>query len=130
MILGIGTDICNIERIVKLYNNYNQQFLKKILSETELQKFTKLHESKKFCFLAKRFAAKEAFAKALGKGLGADFNLNDITIINNEFGKPIIKLNDKFQNFKFNDKQITNLQIELSISDDYPFAVAFVVISI
>jgi holo-[acyl-carrier protein] synthase len=119
-ILGIGTDIVNITRIESIYNKYGTRFLDKILHPEEILQFNMLAEHKKNSYLAKRFAAKEAVAKALGFGIG-EISFRDIAVLNNTLGAPVAT-------FK-GDKQSSKYNVHLSLSDDHPFAVAFVVIS-
>ena len=122
---GIGVDIANIDRIKK--NLKNKNFINRIFSKSELLKCNK-HVNKVSCF-AKRFAAKEAFAKALGTGIAKGINFNEIIVHNIKSGKPGIKLAG---NTRLTVNKITNtkkLSIFLSLSDDKPFAVAMVVIS-
>ena len=124
-IFGIGVDIANIDRIKK--NLKNKNFINRIFSKSELLKCNK-HVNKVNCF-AKRFAAKEAFAKALGTGIAKGINFNEIIVHNIKSGKPGIKLAG---NTRSTVNKITNtkkLSIFLSLSDDKPFAVAMVVIS-
>ena len=125
-IYGIGTDIININRIKRSLTNKN--FTRRIFDKNEIIKCNK-QINKTNCF-AKRFAAKEAFSKAIGTGISKGINFNEIIVYNIKSGKPYIKLlgktkkivNTIFKNKKFN--------IFLSLSDDKPFAVATVVISI
>ena len=125
-IYGIGTDIININRIKRSLTNKN--FTRRIYDKNEIIKCNK-QINKINCF-AKRFAAKEAFSKAIGTGISKGINFNEIIVHNIKSGKPYIKLLGKtkkivnviFKNKKFN--------IFLSLSDDKPFAVATVVISI
>jgi holo-[acyl-carrier protein] synthase len=123
VIIGIGSDIVNIERIEKLVIKYSEKFIKRIFSDDEIvaaQKIT--NHSKKIQFYAKRFAAKEAFAKALGTGIGKTINFKDISITNNAHGKPMILITKNL------DYLTNNHQIHVSLSDDYPCAQAFVII--
>ena len=124
-IYGIGTDIISVGRIKKLLKNKN--FLKRLFSEEELSKCSKLIDSNN-CF-AKRFAAKEAFSKALGTGISNGINFNEIIVMNDKNGKPFIKLKGKTKQIikkKFKKKTM----IALSLSDERNYAVAFVTISI
>ena len=124
-IYGIGTDIISVGRIKKLLKNKN--FLKRLFSEEELSKCSKLIDSNN-CF-AKRFAAKEAFSKALGTGISNGINFNEIIVMNEKNGKPFIKLKGKTKQIikkKFKKKTM----IALSLSDERNYAVAFVTISI
>ncbi|XVN43013.1 MAG: holo-ACP synthase [Candidatus Rickettsia vulgarisii] len=124
MIIGVGTDIVQIPRIERLLNLYQQRFIERILSQSEIQKLTSLNKELYGNFLAKRFAAKEAISKALGSGIGRDLSFKDISILNDELGKPFVEvsLDKSHERFK-------QLQVHLSISDDYPMAVAFVIIT-
>ena len=87
-IYGIGTDIANINRFKKLLNNKN--FINRVFDKEEVLKCNK-QPNKANCY-AKRFAAKEAFSKALGTGISKGINLREIKITNIKSGKPQIKL--------------------------------------
>ena len=87
-IFGIGTDIISIDRINKSLKNKN--FLKRVFNEKEISKCKKTNKSIN-CF-AKRFAAKEAFSKALGTGIAKGINFNEIIVLNKKSGKPYIDL--------------------------------------
>ncbi len=88
ILYGIGTDIVRVERIKKSLKNKN--FLKRVFNHQEILKCKKL-ANKYNCF-AKRFAAKEAFSKALGTGIAKGINFNEIIILNKKSGKPFINL--------------------------------------
>jgi len=124
-IYGIGTDIVSVDRIKKSLKNKN--FLKKLFNKEEIAKCSKLISSIN-CY-AKRFAAKEAFAKALGTGISNGINFNEITILNEKSGKPFIKLIGNTKK-KINSKFKKKIKISLSLSDEKKYAVAFVAISI
>jgi holo-[acyl-carrier protein] synthase len=124
-IFGIGTDIVEISRIKKLIDN-NKSFKKRVFSTNEIKYCeTRLN---KIASYAKRFAAKEAFAKALGTGISKGVSFHEISINNNKNGAPFIELLG-------NTKTITrNLikgkkNIYLSLSDEKKYALAMVVIS-
>ena len=87
-IYGIGTDIVSVDRIKESLKKKN--FLKRIFNKEEVAKCSKLINSNN-CY-AKRFAAKEAFAKALGTGISNGINFNEINVLNEKNGKPFIKL--------------------------------------
>lgn len=89
MIKGIGLDIIEIERIEKAMVR-TDKFKNRILSERELAIFTTYSSSRKVEFLAGRFAAKEAFSKALGTGIGATCTLHDIEILRGDAGNPLL----------------------------------------
>ena len=96
-IFGIGTDIINIKRINNSIKRGGDNFKKKIFSDREIS----YCERKKnpSAFYAKRFAAKEAFTKALGTGIGKGISLKDIEVFNDTTGKPNIKLKGVVNNF-------------------------------
>ena len=90
-IYGVGTDIVSVDRIKKSIKNKN--FLERLFSKEETSKCSKLNNSNN-CY-AKRFAAKEAFSKALGTGISNGINFNEIIVMNEKNGKPFIKLSGK-----------------------------------
>ncbi|WAA12560.1 holo-ACP synthase [Fervidibacillus halotolerans] len=114
MIVGIGLDIVEIKRIRELF--LRQEKLKeRILTEKEQEIFAQLPEKRKFEFLAGRFAAKEAFSKAYGTGIGKALSFHDIEIVNDEKGKPYFTKPNQFR-------------AHLSISHSDHYAVAQVII--
>jgi holo-[acyl-carrier protein] synthase len=124
-IYGIGTDIVSVDRIKKTLKN--KKLLKKIFCDDEIFKCSKLKNIHN-CY-AKRFAAKEAFSKALGTGISDGISFNEITVMNKKNGKPFIKLKGKsMQIIKKKLKKKAN--ISLSLSDEKKYAVAFVTISL
>ena len=125
-IFGIGTDIISVDRIKNSLKNKN--FINRIFNEKEILKCKKNKNSIN-CF-AKRFAAKEAFSKALGTGISNGINFNEIVILNKKSGKPYISIigqTKKILNKKFKKKKS---KILLSLSDEKKYAVAFVIISL
>ena len=125
-IFGIGTDIVKINKIKKIVKKKN--FIIRIFSKDELYKCKKTKYIYS-CF-AKRFAAKEAFSKALGTGISQGINFNEIVVLNEKNGKPFIKLLNKTKKIvekKFKKKKY---KISLSLTDEDSYAVAFVTISI
>ena len=124
-IYGIGTDIVCINRIKKSIKN--KTFINRLFSKEEMSKCSKLTNSNN-CY-AKRFAAKEAFSKALGTGISNGINFNEIIVLNEKNGKPFIKLRGKTMEIikkKFKKKPT----IALSLSDEKQYAVALVTISL
>ena len=125
-IYGIGTDVVNINRIKRSLKNKN--FIWRLFNKNEIKKCSS-QINKANCY-AKRFAAKEAFSKAIGTGISRGINFDEIIVYNIKSGKPGIKLlgnTKKIVNKILNKKKIN---IFLSLSDDKPFAIATVVISI
>ena len=124
-IYGIGTDIVSVDRIKKSLKNKN--FLKRLFCEEEILKCSKLISSHN-CY-AKRFAAKEAFSKAVGTGISKGINFNEIIVMNERNGKPYIKLKGETL-LSIKKKFKKKLKISLSLSDEKKYAVAFVAISL
>ena len=125
-IFGIGTDIVNVDRIKNSLKNKN--FIKRVFNKREILKCKKINKSIN-CY-AKRFAAKEAFSKALGTGISNGVNFNEIVILNRKSGKPYVSIigqTKKILNKKFKNKKS---KISLSLSDEKKYAVAFVTITI
>ena len=124
-IFGVGTDIVRVSRIKNSLKN--KFFLSRIFNKDEVEKCKK-NKNWTNCF-AKRFAAKEAFSKALGTGISKGINFNEIIVLNERNGKPYIKLIDKTK--KIVEKKIKKKKyiISLSIADEKNYAVAFVTIT-
>ena len=123
MIYGIGHDIIENKRIDTLIETHGQRFLNKILTQQEQNIY--LHHANKINYIAKRFAAKEAFAKACGTGLRSPILMHNISVLNNELGKPYFVFNENI-NLWLIMRKITNCHI--SISDDELVSSAFVVL--
>lgn len=125
MIFGIGTDIVEVARISDSVAEFGDTFAKKILAESEMPNY--LQSNIKARFLAKRFAAKEAFSKALGTGLRAPATLQNIAVSHDDLGKPMLVLAPVLQDF-LASKNI--IKTHISISDEKNLAAAFVVLEI
>ena len=123
MIYGIGTDIVSIERIQNILNKNRAGFINRVLTDHEKALFTNKADSAAFC--AKRFAAKEAFSKALGTGIGRVVSFQDLTVRSNEHGKPYFMPSEKLRLY-LQEKGIKHGH--LSISDESQNALAFVVL--
>jgi holo-[acyl-carrier protein] synthase len=124
-IYGIGTDIVSVNRMKNSLKN--KKFIKRVFNKKEIFKCKKINSSIN-CF-AKRFAAKEAFSKALGTGISNGINFNEIVVLNKNSGKPYINLigqTKKILDKKFKKKKT---KISVSLSDEKKYAVAFVTIS-
>lgn len=116
MIHGIGTDIVYIPRVSRILQKYGEKFLNRIYTEKEIELSRKYNSQEmRARYFAKRFAAKEAFVKALGSGQG--IIMKDIEIYNDVRGKPHLAVRKDFIS-----------KIHLSLSDDGDYATAFVVI--
>lgn len=124
MIYGVGVDIIKIDRIQSMIQRYGDRFINRIFLEEEKEKaFKRTYPERTF---AKIFAAKEAFIKALGGSFGLSWH--DIVVSNNENGKPLMTLSlnaQKKMNSFINYEKYT---LHLSLSDDPPHAIAYLII--
>ncbi len=126
MILSNGIDIVDIRRINKTIEKYNNKFKKKCFHVSEIKKSeTRLRSVESY---AKRYAAKEACAKALGTGLARGVFWKDIEVQNDKFGKPKIKLHNNALKFLEKMSKKNECLIELSMSDEKNYAIANVII--
>jgi len=126
-IFGLGTDIVNIKRMEHSLKKNGFSFKNRIFSKKEISYCEKKKDSS--AFYAKRFAAKEAFSKALGTGIRKGINLKNIEISNNVHGKPFILLKGSLANYLEKKIKSKKYDIHLSLSDDKPWAQATVIIS-
>ncbi len=122
MIHGIGTDIVAVKRLQGMWERHGDKVLAKLLTPEEMADCEKAHDKGRF--LAKRFAAKEAFAKALGTGVRPPAVLTAMAVTHDELGKP--KLACYGQLAKMVENQ--NLVAHLSISDESDYAIAYVIL--
>lgn len=120
MIVGIGTDIAETARIKKSIQQYGTRFLEKVFSKIEIDYCES--NAEKYTRYSARFAAKEAFSKAVGSGIGGDFVFNEISIENQDKGKPELilygKMKEKYGMYK----------IHVSLTHTADTALAFVVL--
>lgn len=123
MIVGIGSDIARVERFARAMNRHGPRFAQRILGPEEHRVW--LQKAQPVAFLAKRFAAKEAFVKALGLGLRRGLQWCDIEVLNDPLGKPFLTLHGAAAE-KAATAGVTAMHITLSDEDDY--AIAFVVL--
>ena len=123
-ILGTGIDIVENLRITKSIKNRN--FINRIFTPSEILHSKKVKD--KLAYYAKRFAAKEAFAKAIGTGFRNDLNFKDISIINNKLGKPSFVINDKIKKIIKKEFKISSFNFFLSISDEKKYSLAYVIL--
>ena len=121
-IVGLGTDIAEIERVEKALTRSGPAFAERILTPDELVVFYSLKQQGRY--LAKRFAAKEAASKALGTGIAMGVSFQDFTISNDAWGKPILTLSNKALEIA---QQRKVSSIHLSISDERHYAMATVI---
>ena len=117
----VGVDIVDIRRIRKSYEKYGEKFLRRVLTESEIKYCTKKKDMTPS--VAARFAAKEAVSKAIGSGISGGFSWKSVEVVNDEHGRPSLRVLDKALGISDND-----LRISLSHSGDY--AVAFVLLDL
>ena len=123
MVIGVGCDLASIARVERSLAKLGASFAERILSPPELKLFAS--SAKPAAYLAKRFACKEAVAKALGTGIGAAASFQDITIQASASGQPLVELSGSAR------ATATSLgvrSIKLSISDEADLAMAFVIL--
>ena len=123
-IIGNGVDIVKNQRIQKALKN--KSFLNRIYSKKEI--FASKKIKNKVNFFAKRFAAKEAFVKAIGLGFRNHINYKDIFVVNNIYGKPKLIINNKLKLIMKKKFKYNNFKIFLSLSDEKNYSIAFVII--
>jgi holo-[acyl-carrier protein] synthase len=130
MIVGIGSDICNIERIAKSLERFGDRFLTRVFTATERAKA----ESRPHTVagtLAKRFAAKEAFSKAVGTGFKRGVFMKDIGVVNAASGAPTLELTGGARaRLDALAPPGHAIDIHLSLTDDHPWAQAIVILTL
>lgn len=128
MIIGLGSDLCSIERIQASLGRFGERFESRVFTEVERAKANR-RTLTKAATLAKRFAAKEAFSKAVGTGFKAGVFMKDIGVVNAPSGAPTLALTggaaDRLQALT---PQGYEAVVHLTLTDDHPWAQAFVVI--
>ena len=127
MIYGIGTDIIQISRIEEALARHGDQFAEKILGLDELDKYHRRKskvEARGVRFLASRFAAKEAFSKAIGLGMRMPMTWRAMQTLNAPSGKPIVETTGTLKEFM----EQNGLTAQVSITDEADYAVAFVIV--
>ncbi|HIF9502614.1 TPA: holo-ACP synthase [Photobacterium damselae] len=122
-IVGLGTDIAEIERVAKVWQRQGLAFAERILTASELIELSQTKRPERF--LAKRFAVKEAAAKALGTGIAAGVSFQDFEVGHDELGKPLLNLTGQAQ--KFARQRLVN-HVHLTIADERHYAVATVIL--
>ena len=127
MIIGYGIDLIDIRRIEKAINRFGERFIKRVFTKNERIRSDK--KQKRIESYAKRFAAKEACSKALGSGFRSGVFWKNIEVVNEKSGKPTLNLSGgAYKRLKKLTPQGNNYNISLSITDDFPWAQANVII--
>jgi len=119
MIYGVGTDVVEIARIRKAIERFGDRFAKRILCPPELERFA--NHRLKANYLAKRFAAKEAFTKALGTGIHAPANWHGVWVANLRSGRPVLEFTDALKQY-MSKKGVTSAHVSLSDEKGVAFA--------
>ena len=128
MILGLGSDISDVRRVAKVIERHGDRFLSRVFTETERARADR--RKNRVETYAKRFAAKEACAKALGTGIRSGVWWRDMGVVNMPSGRPTMKLTGgALKRLQAITPSGYEAQIDLTISDEGPMAVAFVIIS-
>ncbi|WP_338689251.1 holo-ACP synthase [Bradyrhizobium sp. 26S5] len=132
MIIGIGSDLIDITRVAKVIERHGERFLDRIFTDAERAKAMRRANNEKMVVAtyAKRFAAKEACSKALGTGIRRGVWWKDMGVVNLPGGRPSMRLTGgALARLQEMTPEGMQAQIDLSITDDWPLAQAFVIIS-
>ncbi|WP_041550141.1 holo-ACP synthase [Novosphingobium aromaticivorans] len=128
MIIGMGSDLCNIERISNSLERFGERFVNRVFTDTEKAKAERRPFTRAGT-LAKRFAAKEAFSKAVGTGFKAGVFMKDIGVVNARSGAPTLALTGgAAARLAAITPEGHEAVVHLTLTDDHPWAQAFVVI--
>jgi holo-[acyl-carrier protein] synthase len=130
VIIGIGSDICDIRRIERTLERFDRRFIDRVFTEIEIRKADRRNGQSRAGTYAKRFAAKEACAKALGTGFNRGVYMSDLGVVNMKGGQPTMALTGGAL------ARLAALmppgmvpRIDLTMTDEYPYAYAHVIIS-
>tara|TARA_Y100000590_G_C15337212_1_gene870042 strand:- start:37 stop:420 length:384 start_codon:yes stop_codon:yes gene_type:complete len=123
-IIGIGVDIVDNTRIKKSIKNKN--FISRIFSKKEINQSRKFKN--KVDYYSKRFAAKESLSKAIGTGFRNGLNFKDISILNDNYGKPIYEISSNVKKLIYSKFKVKKIKISLSLADEKNYSIAFSVI--
>ena len=123
-IVGIGVDIINNSRFKKLIKN--KKFINRICSIKEINNFK--NKKNKILFLSKRFSAKEAFVKSLGSGFRNNLCFKDISVLNDNYGKPYFKFNSKIKKILKKKYKLNKFIAHLSLSDEKKHSISYVIL--
>lgn len=130
LILGLGTDLCDIRRVEKVLARHGDRFLQRVFTETERARAARRTESLQAATFAKRFAAKEAAAKALGTGFRRGVFFSDLGVVNLPGGQPTLNMTGgSAERLRAITPPGMNAQVHLTMTDEYPYAYAQVIIS-
>ena len=120
-IIGVGVDLVDNTRIKKSIKN--KEFISRIFSKKEIYYSKKFNN--KVNFFSKRFAAKESLSKAIGLGFRKGINFKDISVLNDNYGKPFYELNNNVKKYIYSKFKIKRIKISLSLADEKKYSIAF-----
>ena len=123
-IIGVGVDIVDNSRLKKLIRN--RDFISRIYSTKEINLSKKIKN--KTNYFSKRFAAKESLSKAIGLGFRKGINFKDISVLNDNYGKPFYELNNNVKKYIYSKFKVKRIKISLSLADEKKYSIAFSVI--
>lgn len=131
MIVGIGSDLCDVRRIEEVLNRHGERFTQRIFTPNEIKKAEKRYGQTRIGTYAKRWAAKEACAKALGTGFTEEVFYHDIEVVNLPSGKPSLNLtNGALRQLQKLGKEGYEIHVLLTMTDELPYAFAQVMIEL
>lgn len=126
-ILGLGCDILEVSRIESLLRKGRDGFIKRVLTPAEIEEYERRTDKSAIrgtLFIATRYCAKEAFSKAMGTGVGEQFSFQDLSVLNNPLGAPVLHYSERLENRLISLRAFA----KLSISDEQNYVMASVIL--
>lgn len=126
-ILGLGCDILEVSRLEGLLRKGRDVFIKRVLTPTEIDEYERRSDKSAIrgtLFVATRYCAKEAFSKAMGTGVGAQFSFQDLSVLNRDSGAPVLVYSERLENWL----QSRRAQAKISISDEQNYVMSTVIL--
>jgi len=125
-ILGLGCDILEVSRLEGLLRKGRDVFIKRVLTPAEIDEYERRSDKSAIrgtLFVATRYCAKEAFSKAMGTGVGAQFSFQDLSVLNSDSGAPVLVYSERLENWL----QSRRAQAKISISDEQNYVMSTVI---
>ena len=126
-ILGLGCDILEVDRLEGLLRKGRDVFIKRVLTPGEIDEYERRSDKSAIrgtLFVATRYCAKEAFSKAMGTGVGAQFSFQDLSVLNSDSGAPVLVYSERLENWL----QSRRAQAKISISDEQNYVMSTVIL--
>ena len=126
-ILGLGCDILEVDRLEGLLRKGRDVFIKRVLTTAEIDEYERRSDKSAIrgtLFVATRYCAKEAFSKAMGTGVGAQFSFQDLSVLNSDSGAPVLVYSERLENWL----QSRRAQAKISISDEQNYVMSTVIL--